>query len=318
VRLSVVIPATDAPTTLDGCLAAIGAAHDPPDEVIVVNEPAGASPSDARNAGVLRAGGEIVMFVDADVLVHTDAFTRVRAAFAADPQLGGVFGSYDDRPGERRLVSDFRNLLHHHVHQSAAGPAQTFWAGLGAIRRDIFMRLGGYDAARYTEASIEDIDLGMRLTAAGARLRLDPGLQGTHLKRWTLRRMLATDARKRATPWVALMLRRGASPPVLNLGWRHRVSALASAATVTTVALELAIALAAFTILVALNASFYALLARRLGPHGAVAGVGLHMLHHLVSIAAVPAGVLSWWRERRSAEQRADGVPVPLMVPSDG
>jgi hypothetical protein len=42
---------------------------------------------------------------------------------------------------------------------------------------------------------------------------------------------------------------------------------------------------------VALNADFYRLLLRRRGPVQAAAGVGLHVLHHLSGIAAVPAAV---------------------------
>jgi transposase len=33
-------------------------------------------------------------------------------------------------------VSRFRNLLHHHTHTTHPGPACTFWAGCGAVRRE--------------------------------------------------------------------------------------------------------------------------------------------------------------------------------------
>ena len=56
-----------------------------------------AGPAVARNLGAGRARHDIIAFVDADVLVHPDAFTRMRAAFA-DPELTAVFGSYDDAP----------------------------------------------------------------------------------------------------------------------------------------------------------------------------------------------------------------------------
>ena len=85
--------------------------------------------------------------MDADVAVHADAFRRIRAAFTADPGLTAVFGSYDDDPPALGAVSGFRNLLHYHVHQSSAGPAGTFWAGLGAVRRDAFAEAGGFDSA---------------------------------------------------------------------------------------------------------------------------------------------------------------------------
>jgi hypothetical protein len=51
---------------------------------------------------------------------------------------------------------------------------------------------------------------------------------------------------------------------------------------------------------VLLNADLYALLGRRLGPRGAVVGVGLHALHHLAGAAAVPAGALRYWTSATS------------------
>ena len=228
--LSVVIPATDDPSTLPACRAALAASIDPADEIIVVDRPASLSASDARNAGALRAAGDVLVFVDADVEVHPDALGRIRAAFAHDPQLTALHGSYDDVTERAGTVSVFRNLLHHHVHQTGAGPAETFWSGLGAVRRTDFLEVGGFDGTRYPHPSIEDIELGHRLTVAGGRLRLDPTIQGTHLKRWTLRSMLWTDFARRGAPWVALQLRTRRIASTLNCSWRHRVSALVCAA----------------------------------------------------------------------------------------
>lgn len=300
-RLAIVVPATDDPPTLGRCLAAIARAADGPDEVEVVRGPAGAGPAAARNLGVARTTEELVVFVDADVEVHPDAFTRIRVAFAADPRLAAVFGSYDDAPDAPGVVSRFRNLLHHHVHQGAAGPAETFWSGLGAVRRDAFDEVGGFDAERYPGATIEDIDLGMRLHARGLPLRLDPAIQGTHLKRWTLRGMIRTDFAGRGVPWVALMLRRRHVPAGLNLGWRHRLSALASLAALAGLVTRRPAAAGAGALgLVALGRPFYRLLRRRGGTAEAAAGVGLHALHHLVGVAAVPAGVVAHLRGRAS------------------
>jgi GT2 family glycosyltransferase len=298
-RISAIVPATDRPAQLEQCLHAIRAADDGPDEVVVIDTAPQPGPAAARNLGAERAHCDVLVFVDSDVLPHRDAFTRVRAAFASDPELVAVFGSYDDSPAATGVVSGFRNLLHHHVHQESAGKATTFWAGLGAIRRAAFVQAGGFDADRYPQSSIEDVELGMRLAAAGARLRLDPELQGTHLKQWTLRSMIRTDLHGRGVPWVALLAREGAAPTGLNLGWRHRLSAAASIVLVSSLAVRRPgqAAVAAAT-LVALNARFYELLLRRRGPAEAAAGVGLHALHHLTGACAVPLGLLAHARER--------------------
>ena len=229
-RLSAIVPATDGPPTLARCTAAIDGADNPPEEVILVEKPYRASPAEARNRGAAEATGDVLVFVDADVIVHPDAFTRLRSAFDADPALAAVFGCYDDSPEAPGLVSLFRNLLHHHVHHSSRGPATTFWTGLGAIRREAFRSVDGFDADRFPVPSIEDVELGMRLAETGARIELDPDLQGTHLKAWTIPDMVRTDFTRRGVPWLKLMLERRSASSALNLGWRHRLSTLAALA----------------------------------------------------------------------------------------
>jgi GT2 family glycosyltransferase len=306
--LSVVVPATDRPPTLSRCTAALQAAADAAGgaEVIVVDGPSTLGVCAARNAGVRRACGDVVVFVDSDVEVHRDALVRLRAAFAADPGVTAVFGSYDDAP-PGGTVTAFRNLLHHHVHHTAAGPATTFWSGLGAVRRDAFLAVGGFDGDRFPHPSVEDVDLGARLVAAGAQIVLDPTVQGTHLKAWTLRSMVRTDFAHRGVPWVALLLRSGRGSTALNLGWRHRASATACAGGVVgLLARRPAVPLAALLALLGLNRGFYGLLTRRRGLGAAVAGVGLHAVHHLTAVAAVPVGVAVHLRDRarRAGDRR--------------
>jgi len=304
--LSVVVPATDAPATLDECIRAIEAAVDSPGELIVVDTPRGVGPAAARNAGARRSSGDVIVFVDSDVAVHPDAFARIQAAFAIDPTLTALFGSYDDDPRAGGVVSDFRNLLHHYVHQTAAGPATTFWAGLGAIRRDAFVASGGFDERSFPQPSIEDIDLGMRIVDRGGRIVLDPLLQGKHLKRWTLTGMIDTDFAARGVPWVTLLLRRGSGSTALNLGWRHRTTAVASLALVSALARKrLPLSAGLLVLIITLNQSFYRLLLRQRGAGAAAAGLPLHIVHHLVGVAALPAGARRHLLARRSPRSSA-------------
>ena len=287
-RLSVIVPATDSRATLTACIDAVNGALEAPEEVIVVGEPPDASAAEARNLGAARASGEALVFVDSDVVVHLDAFVRLRRALESNPDVAAVFGSYDDVPATRGVVSAFRNLLHHHVHHEGAGYVSTFWSGLGAVRTEAFREVGGFDPSW---AFMEDVDLGMRLTRRHTIL-LDPTIQGTHLKEWTLLEMVRNDFSRRGIPWVLMLLDERSLPAELNLGWRHRASAAASLALVGgAVSRKPRIAVAALLTLLALNAPFYGLLARRRGPREAALGVGLHALHHLAGIAAIPAAV---------------------------
>jgi GT2 family glycosyltransferase len=296
---SVIMPATDRPATMDRCVKAILAAADPPDEVIVVDSPSGMGPAAARNAGAARAKGSILVFVDSDVLVHADAFTRIRAAFEAEPDLVAIFGSYDDLPSLHGTVSTFRNMLHHYVHQGSGGVATTFWAGLGAVRRDAFVQVDGFDDWRFRSPSVEDIELGLRLASAGGLIKLDPEIQGTHLKKWGVRSMMLTDLLYRGMPWTALMLDRGPKAARLNLRGSHGVAAAAFALGLGAAVLgrrRLAAPLAAAYF--AINLRFYELMFRRAGPRSAAAAVALLAVHNTAALGSAPLGVVAFATDR--------------------
>jgi GT2 family glycosyltransferase len=300
ITLAVVVPATDRPPTLERCLAALRAGERTPEEVVVQEDPPGSGPAAARNRGAARCEADILIFVDSDVEVHPDALARLAERFAADSGLEALFGAYDDDPADPQLTSRYRNLLHHHVHRGAAGEAETFWAGLGAIRRETFEAARGFDADRFPLASVEDVELGMRLRRRGGRIVLDPAVRGRHLKAWTPLSMVRTDFARRGVPWMRLLLRERQHSTALNLGWRRRASAAASALLLASLlARRGRLAAAALASNLALDASLYALLARRGGPRLLLAGVGLHQLHQLSAVAAVPVALLQHRSEGR-------------------
>ncbi|HEX5989976.1 MAG TPA: glycosyltransferase family A protein [Solirubrobacterales bacterium] len=291
--LGVVVPATDRPPTLQRCLAALEGGSRKPDVLAVLEEPADAGPAAARNLGAARCDAEVLVFVDSDVEVHPEALALIERRFAADPELDAVFGAYDDDPEHPALTSRYRNLLHHHVHVESAGEAETFWAGLGAVRRERFEAAGGFDAELFPRASVEDIELGMRLRRGGVRIVLDPEVRGRHLKRWTPVSMVRTDFGRRGVPWARLLLRDGSGSTALNLGRRRRASAAASLVLLgSLLARRPRLAGAALAANLVLDRGLYALLARRGGARLLLAGIGLHQLHQLAAAASVPVAVV--------------------------
>ncbi len=186
-------------------------------------------PGCARNIGARHAHGDVVVFVDADVVVAPDTLALIDARMQ-DRSIGAVFGSYDAYPSAPGTISQYRNLLHHYVHHENPGEASTFWAGCGAIRRTAFLAVGGFDERRFPRPQIEDIELGYRLRAMGETIILDPHVQGKHLKRWTLQGMIRTDLRERAIPWMHLLIERREilSTGPLNLRWRQKVLTLST------------------------------------------------------------------------------------------
>lgn len=248
-------------------------------------------PGGARNEAAGGARGGILWFVDADVVVHDDAARELRRAFA-DPGMTAVFGSYDDQPPARNFLSQYKNLVHHFYHHRGRSEAETFWAGCGAVRKDAFLAVGGFDVARYTRPSIEDIELGYRLRGAGGRILLWPALQGTHLKVWRFVNLIHTEIFCRAIPWSRLMLSRTGLVNDLNVGTAERLRAAAACVFFAGCVASLhpavpgwiagsllgAIALA--------NAGLLRLFYRRNGLLFAVAGLLFHQVYYLYSSAA--------------------------------
>lgn len=247
-------------------------------------------PAAARNAGALAASSPIIFFVDADVVVHPETLGKALGRFQNDPKLAALFGSYDDRPSDPGRVSQFRNLLHHYVHQQGqfvenARPAHTFWTGCGAIRREIFLDLGGFDPSLYRRPAIEDIELGYRLTRAGHSIALVRSIQATHLKRWTLVSMLRTDLFQRGVPWMLLMLRSKVAESDLNVSPGQRVcvgmTGLGLLGLLASPIVPAALAIFALNLLTQTfyNRDFYRFLARRRGWSFLATAFPLHYLY---------------------------------------
>jgi GT2 family glycosyltransferase len=270
-----------------------GEAPPPPDwldhpGVSVVQTGARLGPAAARNRAAEAASGRILMFVDADVELAADAIERIHAAFEADPDLVGIFGTYDDDPPGNGVASAFRNLLHHHTHTSNPGRAGTFWAGCGAIRTAEFLDIGGFEEA-YAFPSVEDIELGMRVTAAGGRIVLDPTIRCKHLKQWTMASMIFTDIVHRATPWTHLIIKSRSLPATLNLDWRSRFSGICSVLLLVCLAAApfaapmAWLALACGLAVLVMNIDFYRLCRNKRGTGFAISAVMLHWLYFAYS-----------------------------------
>jgi hypothetical protein len=319
VGLSVIVPVLNSPRELARCLEALLAQASPGTEVIVVDDGSTdetaavaartgvrlfrlartSGPAAARNHGAREAFGDILLFVDADVVLASDATDRVTRAFGEHADVAAIFGSYDARPAAPGLVSQYRNLLHHYTHQHANGEASTFWAGCGAIRRSVFEAMAGFDAETFRHPSIEDIDLGVRMRRAGYRICLDKALQGKHLKRWTLASMIRTDVTRRATPWAKLILEGGRTPDDLNLKRAQRVSGALVALAAALAPLGViqwqfaAAATAALGIVIFLNRDLYAFLARQGGWRFSAGCIPLHLLYYGYSVMSYGLAWLS-------------------------
>jgi len=316
--ISVIVPVHNGGDNFRRCLSGLMAVVPPPKEIIVVADgdtdgsgllaqefgvqvlsiPGPGGPARARNLGARAACSDILFFVDADVTLPTDALSQVAAAFTREPDLAAVFGSYDDEPAAPNFLSQYKNLFHHYVHQTAREDACTFWGACGAIRREVFLAVGGF-YEQYRRPSIEDIELGYRLWQAGKRIRLCKTLQVKHLKRWGVISLLKADFYYRALPWTQLILRQRRLPNDLNLRLSSRLSTLLTYGLLVAAVSgwwwpgALVIAGVIVLLLLALNLPVYRFFWRKRGLWFAVRTVPWHWLYYFYSGLAFALGVVA-------------------------
>lgn len=316
--ISVVIAVYNGGRTLGDCLRAIMASDYAPHEVVVVDDGstddtqaiAGTFPcrlipmngncgaAAARNAGARAATGDIVLFIDADVVVMPATLRDIAGSFVDRPDISALFGSYrhDTRPGN--FCSQYKNLIHHYTHQTAQEDAATFWTGAGAIRREVFLREGGFDESY---RAIEDIELGYRMYLARHRILLNKNVQVTHLKRYTLKSLVRSDVFSRAIPWTRLMLDTGIVRNDLNSRTSNVLSMILSAGVLMNLVLMMfgyAVALpnimVLLLVLLALNWGFFRFVHRRKGMVFTLQAIVMQWFVYVYSLFGVAVG-WTWW-----------------------
>jgi glycosyltransferase involved in cell wall biosynthesis len=275
-------------------------------------------PARARNWGVQQTKSTFIIFIDADVCVHPDTIERIMQNFAGDKDLDAVIGTYDDSPADPGFLSQYRNMFHHYTHCQSAGQVTTFWSGCGAMRRDVFIKYGGFDEQRYRCPAIEDIELGTWVTADGGRIVLDQKIQCKHLKRWSFSNMVKTDIFQRGIPWIDLMLRSGKAVKTLNVTGSQRLSVglVFTACVLVVLAIwwpwALIGAAAAVIALTLLNIRLYRFFASRRGFWFVAKSLPLHWLYFGCCGVSVLFGVVRYY----TSGDKATGRRSPLRSSS--
>jgi len=313
--VSVVIAARDAAATIDACLAALAAQTYAAREVLVVDDGStddtaararaagvrvldgqGRGASAARNLGIRAAAGRYVAFTDADCTPPPHWLARlvmVLDTTTADGVGGGQRNVFPPEAGDAEAFDAFFRLaavMSDYTRDSGGVREVAHNASCNsAYRRDVLLALGGFAEGMWPG---EDVDLDIRLRAAGGRLLFVPDATVAHHRPGTL-------------AWFARMMRRygAAERDLVRRHGRQRpidYVPLALGCTAGAHALYLVPAcrpwLLAFDVLAALG-----------GLGLLVATTPPRHYTHVVTFAAVGlrAWLTGWWDESRRLRQGA-------------
>lgn len=182
--VSFVIPTRDAARTIDACLRSLREQTAASVEIVVVDNGsaddtvarasryadrvlrAGPERSAQRNAGARAANGDVLVFVDADMVLEPGVARACVDMLAADPTLGALV--VPERSFGRGFLARCRAL----EKQLYFGDERVEAAR--AFRRTGFERVGGYDESI---VAFEDWDLADRVRSSGHRVgRITDGI----------------------------------------------------------------------------------------------------------------------------------------------
>lgn len=245
-------------------------------------------PGAARNMAARLASGNVLWFVDADVVIHDDAVRYIQDAFRVHDVVA-IFGSYDEKPPASNFLSQYKNLIHHYYHHGGKREASTFWSGCGAVRKEAFNEAGGFDIELYKRPSIEDIELGYRMINAGGKIILNPKMQSTHLKEWRLLNLLHTEIFCRAIPWSRLMLKKTGIVNDLNVGKMEQLRAIVACLFFLFILLSVTlvtpwwVGVSGVVLVLGFNLQLFRFFQEKKGVLFALAGLLYHQLYYFYS-----------------------------------
>ncbi|MBI5838119.1 MAG: glycosyltransferase family 2 protein [Candidatus Eisenbacteria bacterium] len=337
-RAAIIVPFHNAARTLGDCLAPLTECAELGAELHVVDDlsvdgsvevtrrfPAArlhlresrGSSGGARNTAALATRRELLIFVDADVVVPVQAVVTM-LRMLAERQCDAVIGCYGEDHDHVGLISQYKNLWIRRTYLKSPRRPRWFWTAFCGVRRDAFLGVGGFNESYEDARGGVDFEFGWRLSEAGGLIRLETGLLCRHLKRFTLRELLFNDMiRARGYVIQALSLR-GRSPirpnRFANVRLSHLLSGVAAVAVLAAWALALAgasgapvppgvaerAALGSLLAWLALQSRFLAYFAGVRGPLGAAAVLPVLFLDELFSLMGVALGLAAYLSGERA------------------
>ena len=329
-EVSIIIPVHDGGETLFQCLEAATSQKSSALEIIVVDNASTDESADiarkfkckvislernrgaagGRNAGAAEAHGEILLFVDADIVLPDTAVAKVRSWFNAHPDYSALVGVLSERCPLHNLTSQYFNLRKRFDYLQLRQPISVLYGGIHAIWREAFEDAGGFDES-FPE--VEDAELGSRLAEAGRKIGLDHDLEAIHLHRTNIWNLIRSDARRSALH-VRMLMRKGRGVKALA---ERKVASFRRGAMASAALVPATLALGAGSIIwwpllipaslgaaatLAVNWSFLAYSQKVRGGWTAPAFLGILVVDMLAAASGVLFGLLSGILYKRDHE----------------
>ena len=207
--LSVIVPAHNSDKTLEKCLWALQSSDYRPLEIILVDDAStdrtchiarqfgvklvslenNVGQGSAKNAAADAAKGDILVFVDADIVVAKDTLRIIADCFRQNPGTGAVTGRLDGNAPIKGFLSRYKNRYMEYVFSRLPNRVDFIFTSIAAIRSTVFLPFAG------ARMKADDTELGFRLSGNGATVVFCPELKVQHLKEYSFTSFIRNEFR---------------------------------------------------------------------------------------------------------------------------
>ncbi len=153
------------------------------DRVTILRPDHKCSPSEARNIGAKKARGDLLLFVDADIVLKPEAVEFVKKRLTGDIDVL-VSGVYDPLEPAEHFWSRMQNrVIRHRIAITADDGRRQFYSSHFLISRKQFRAMGAFNEELWI---YEDVEFAARVMALGGRHEVCEEFEAIHLKEYTL------------------------------------------------------------------------------------------------------------------------------------
>ncbi len=223
--------------TLEACLRSIKRSYYKNYEVIVVDDhstdgtvetarryqcqvlevASGQGANNARNTGAGIAKGELLVFIDSDIVIGRETLLGIVEAMEENG-LDAVVGIYTAKHRHERFVSQYKNLWIRYSYMKSLPAIDWLFGAISGIRREAFQKLGGFNVELLARDGHDDVELGKRFRRANLSIALDMDIEVEHLKDYTLRTFILNEYR-RSVGFAEMAMRFGEFSKSLKKGF---------------------------------------------------------------------------------------------------
>jgi glycosyltransferase involved in cell wall biosynthesis len=318
--ISVIIPIYNAEKTLEKCLHAIFNSRYQNFEVLVVDDGskdnslkiANSFPcnilklkhnqgaSVARNWGAKNTKGDILLFIDSDIVIKSDTLTQFVDSLKSYP---AVFGIYSQKPGVDGLLSLYQNFYAHKSIKETKELTSMFYSYCAAIKKEIFDKVGGFDES-WVRATFEDVEFGIRVTEKGHQIYLNKDIRVIHYNNYTIRGFIKNYFYKSLDLSKFMFGKKRLT--LNNEGWTNYKNLISFLAGLLTILLSISFFFSHRFILpflfslvtfLAMNLDFYKFILKE-KPAGLFSAILLNFMVQIISALGIIAGQASYFREK--------------------